>query len=387
MVGIVSYWCVTLSANRSSDLIESQTPSSLSFPSNFHLSRFKERTGKEKEQEIGCSQMRKALPRATDDDDDTPTPAPVARRARPAAADDEDDDAPAVAVGRRGAAASGAAAATTTQDPAAGDAPPVVRRRVAAASDATAATGGAPAAGAATATAAAAPTAAAVAVVDYDALTYEQFLAQLRATTREQCIANAAAARRLAAGGDGAVEGDAEVARPAEAFPDQSGGYSYTVLLDRVYEELHLKNPHLSGGDAARSQLPQPIIERHGAKKTAVANFQKICEALHRTLDEVKDYIDKELSTQSALDGNNCLLMKLQNVKSTQFENVVLKYVAEFVKCNSCRSLDTELAKDAERRMLLLRCSNCKAERNVKSSSQGFKAETGKRSKARAAAL
>jgi translation initiation factor 2 subunit 2 len=313
----------------------------------------------------------RAAPRAADDEEETPV-APV-RAARRQVAAEDGDAAPPV---RRAPPQ-----AEAHDDPNADGSATAVRRRAAPAATDTAA---------ALAAESAASTSATISsllpqntsVVDYDQLTYDQFLAQLRRSTKDECLAQAAA--RVKSSTETAT---ADATRALESFPDLSGGYSYSMLLDRVYEELHLKNPHLSGGEAARAQLPQPSIEKHGAKKTAVANFQAICDAMHRTLEEVKDYIDKELSTQSALDANNCLLLKLQNVKGQQFENVVLKYVGEFVKCNSCRSIDTVLVKDADRRMLLLRCNNCKAERNVKSSSQGYKAETGKRSKARQAAL
>ena len=319
--------------------------------------------------------MSRRAPRAAEDEEEEEVKV-VGRRAapRPAGAGDADE---APAARRR------AAPPAAHEDPTAdASASTVVRRRTnATTADATATPS--PASGAAASApsqAAAAAASSASAAADYDSMTYAQFVSHLQQQTRDEALK--AAAARKAGQKNGGVDDEA---RSVETYPDGAGGYSYNVLLDRVYHELHLKNPHLSGGEATRSQLPQPLIEKHGAKKTAVGNFQAICDAMHRTLDEVKDYIDKELSTQSALDGNNCLLLKLQNVKSNQFENVLLKYVSEFVKCEACKKIDTELIKDVDRRMQVLKCNNCKAERNVKSSSQGFKAETGKRSKARLA--
>lgn len=212
----------------------------------------------------------------------------------------------------------------------------------------------------------------------YDTMTYEDFLKELR-TVSKATVVEQMQARREAEEQSNIREKDTDI----EAFTDGTGGYSYLVLLDRVYDELKSKNPSLGAGES-RNQIPVPQIERYGSKKTAVANFKKICDAINRSMEEVKDFIEKELSTVGSIDSMNCLILKLQNVKTIQFESIIIKYVDEYVKCHACKKINTTLNK--EDRITVLKCNLCQATRTVTSgSSSAFHAVVGKRSKLRAA--
>lgn len=303
----------------------------------------------------------------------TAAPTTTGRRARAQAADEVETPSAAAApvAGRRAARAPAAeeanVAAPTHADPntAPAAAPTRTTRRVAAAAATDDSTG------------ASAPSSNAPAHVqaDYDSMTYDEFLANLRQRSKKDVMA-ALQAR------SGPSEGK-KSENEEEPFTDGSGGYSYSDLLKRVYDELRSKNPSLSGTSASRNQIPVPQIEKYGSKKTAVANFKAICDAIQRTMEEVKDYLDKELSTTGSIDSSNCLILKLQNVKSIQFEGMIIKYVDEFVKCHACKKINSTLQK--EDRIMVLKCNVCHASRTVTAGGNAFHAVTGKRSKLRAA--
>lgn len=222
----------------------------------------------------------------------------------------------------------------------------------------------------------AAPTPAAVSSSskpNYDEMTYEQFVASLKVKTKREVLEGLAATYWQAA----------SASEQQEQFTDGAGGYTYTELLTRVYVEHRARNPS-HNQEQQRIQMPACRLERIGTKKTAVANFKAICDALNRGVEDVKIFIEKELSTHGSIDSSNCLILKLQNVKAVQFDTVISKYADEYVKCQACRKADSVLIK--EDRITTLRCNLCQATRTVTGSGNTYTAVTGKRSKMRMAA-
>ncbi|CBZ24090.1 translation initiation factor-like protein [Leishmania mexicana MHOM/GT/2001/U1103] len=161
-------------------------------------------------------------------------------------------------------------------------------------------------------------------------------------------------------------------------------GYRYNTMLTRLFEALNRNNE--GSAMTERNQLPVPILERMGKKKTVIANFGRICDAFHRPMEDVKDFIEKELSIRGNLDSNNALILKFEIRKQTDFDRVLIKYLDEYVKCNSCHRIDTTLTKDGRR--LELRCNVCTATRTVTAAGTAtFSAQIEKRSRQRAAMI
>ncbi|KAG5485783.1 hypothetical protein LSCM1_07195 [Leishmania martiniquensis] len=161
-------------------------------------------------------------------------------------------------------------------------------------------------------------------------------------------------------------------------------GYRYNAMLTRLFEALNRNNE--GSAMTERNQLPVPILERMGKKKTVIANFGRICDAFHRPMEDVKDFIEKELSIRGNLDSNNALILKFEIRKQTDFDRVLIKYLDEYVKCNSCHRIDTTLTKDGRR--LELRCNVCTATRTVTAAGTAtFSAQIEKRSRQRAAMI
>ncbi|KPA74706.1 translation initiation factor-like protein [Leptomonas pyrrhocoris] len=236
--------------------------------------------------------------------------------------------------------------------------------------------------------------------IDYDALTYTALLALMKQVSRpvleelmaqrEQQIESTMQqqqGQRVERFLDLAASPSADATAAAAAGANSSDadpveGYRYNAMLTRLFEALNRNNE--SSAMTERNQVPVPILERMGKKKTVIANFGRICEAFHRPMEDVKDFIEKELSIRGNLDSNNALILKFEIRKQTDFDRVLIKYLDEYVKCNSCHRIDTTLTKDGRR--LELRCNVCTATRTVTAAgSATFSAQIEKRSRQRAA--
>ena len=216
---------------------------------------------------------------------------------------------------------------------------------------------------------------------DYDTMTEEAFSALLKQFSRPQrakqiADRNAAdkAAEEVAERGAGAAE---------ERQLDRTPGYKYDWMLGRVLDICRASNP--DAGNADRIKLPMPKIERGGAKKTAFTNFAEVCKALGRSMEEVKDFVEKHLTTQSSIDSNNVLMIRIVNAKTSAFERLLHNYVEQFCRCNACGKINTELTRDPSSRLQLLICRNCQATRYIHAAGAAtYQAQTTRRARIRA---
>ncbi|EPY38499.1 translation initiation factor 2 subunit 2 [Angomonas deanei] len=166
-----------------------------------------------------------------------------------------------------------------------------------------------------------------------------------------------------------------EKAARREAFYDNADGYFYSQMLTDIYENLQKRTT--AGGQ--RNKIITPILEKVGKKKTIITNFGKICENFNRSVEDVKSFIESEVSTTSNLNGENALLLKYETRKSTDFDAVIIKYLDKWVKCNACKSTNTVLHKE-DRRFEIV-CNVCQATRTVTKEGKGTAANIEKRSK------
>jgi len=157
--------------------------------------------------------------------------------------------------------------------------------------------------------------------------------------------------------------------------------YTYDELLNRVFNIMREKNPEMVAGEKKRFTMRPPQVVRIGTKKTSFANFSEICKMLHRQPKHVLAFLLAELGTSGSVDGNNQLIIK-GRFQQKQMENVLRRYVKEYVTCHTCRSPDTILQK--ETRLFFLQCETCGSRCSVASIKSGFQAVTGKRAAIRA---
>ncbi|KRT84798.1 hypothetical protein AMK59_1498 [Oryctes borbonicus] len=157
--------------------------------------------------------------------------------------------------------------------------------------------------------------------------------------------------------------------------------YTYDELLNRVFEIMRDKNPDMVAGKKQKFVMRPPQVVRIGTKKTSFANFTEICKTLHRQHKHLLDFLLAELGTSGSVDGNNQLIIK-GRFQQKQIENVLRRYIKEYVTCHTCRSPDTILQKDT--RLFFLQCETCGSRCSVASIKSGFQAVTSKRAAIRA---
>lgn len=75
------------------------------------------------------------------------------------------------------------------------------------------------------------------------------------------------------------------------------------------------------------------------------------------------------MGTSGSVDGNSQLIIK-GRFQQKQIENVLRRYIKEYVTCHTCRSPDTILQKDT--RLFFLQCETCGSRCSVASIKSGF---------------
>lgn len=182
-------------------------------------------------------------------------------------------------------------------------------------------------------------------------------------------------------GGEGTADGEADGdTAKGSGLPwegDDKRDYKYEELLDRVFGILRQHNPSLTGR-ASRTLLKPPQVAREGTKKTVFTNFPELCRAMNRGQEHCMAFLLAELGTSGNLDGQQRLIVKGRFLPKG-FENVIRRYMNEYVLCASCKSPDTLLDRDAGTRIMFLRCQQCGASRTVAPIKAGFVARTTRR--------
>ncbi|KAJ3517077.1 hypothetical protein NLJ89_g726 [Agrocybe chaxingu] len=164
-----------------------------------------------------------------------------------------------------------------------------------------------------------------------------------------------------------------------EAWLKSDRDYTYQELLTRFYASLHAANPSLlSSASKKRYTIAPPQLFREGNKKSIFANVTEICKKMHRQPEHVIAYLFAEMGTTGSVDGAGRLVIK-GRFQQKQIENVLRRYMVEYVTCKTCKSPDTLLTK--ENRIFFMACESCGSRRSVNAIKSGFQAQVGKRSK------
>ncbi|ORX38030.1 domain found in IF2B/IF5-domain-containing protein, partial [Kockovaella imperatae] len=170
------------------------------------------------------------------------------------------------------------------------------------------------------------------------------------------------------------ANGDGEAGK--EAWVLEGRDPTYPELLNRFFSLLHAHNPELAGEKRKYTIVP-PQVAREGTKKTVFSNLTDICRRMHRQPEHVIQFLYSELGTQGSIDGAQRLVMKGRYTQK-QIENVLRKYIVEYVTCKICKSADTLLGK--ENRLYFMTCETCGSRRSVSAIKAGYQAQ-GKRIK------
>jgi len=166
--------------------------------------------------------------------------------------------------------------------------------------------------------------------------------------------------------------------KEAEPKEDDTREYTYEELLARVFEIMRAKNPNMVEGGKRKFVMKPPQVVRVGTKRTSFVNFTEICKILHRQPKHLLAFLLAELGTSGTVDGTNQLIIK-GKFQQKHIENVLKRYIKEYVTCHTCRSPETILHK--ETRLFFLQCETCGSRCSVASIKSGFQAVTTKRAR------
>lgn len=158
--------------------------------------------------------------------------------------------------------------------------------------------------------------------------------------------------------------------------PTKANLIPYSDLLDRFYGILKEKNPELAGGQQQRLKIPPPEVLRDGNKKTVFANVQQIAQVLQRNPSHLIQYLFAELGTSGSIDGEQRLVIK-GRFQAKNIEGVLRRYIQEYVICRTCKSMNTELKREAANRLHFIVCKACGSTKSVTSIRTGFTANVG----------
>ncbi|KAH3674826.1 hypothetical protein WICMUC_003029 [Wickerhamomyces mucosus] len=165
------------------------------------------------------------------------------------------------------------------------------------------------------------------------------------------------------------------------SLESQDVGLPYNDLLSRFFKVLSQNNPELAGDrSGSKFRIPPPICQREGNKKTAFANVQEIADKLQRSPEHVIQYLFAELGTSGSVDGQKRLIIR-GRFQPKQIENVLRRYIIEYVTCKTCKSINTQLRKESSNRLFFLVCNSCGSTRSVSSIKTGFQANVGRKKK------
>ena len=152
---------------------------------------------------------------------------------------------------------------------------------------------------------------------------------------------------------------------------------NYNLLLQRFFKMLNEHNPDIMAGGTKSYKIPPPQCLREGNKKTIFANIADIAKRLKRSDEHITSFLFAELGTTGSVDGSRRLVIKGKFLQK-QIENVLRRYIVEYVTCKTCHSHDTELVR-GENRLYFILCNSCFSRRSVSSIKTGFTAQVGKR--------
>lgn len=130
----------------------------------------------------------------------------------------------------------------------------------------------------------------------------------------------------------------------------------YEESLKKARKEL----PKTVSANKERFQIPTVTGHVEG-NKTIVTNFIEICKIFSREPEQLLKYLQKELATPAAIDGQRLIFGR--KLYSSFINQKIEQFAKNFVLCRECGKPDTKLIK--EDRFLFLKCTACGARHSV----------------------
>lgn len=172
-----------------------------------------------------------------------------------------------------------------------------------------------------------------------------------------------------------------KVAKEAESVDTDT----YLAMLDCLYDSLDSLDEKKASSKETKIQFNlTPVLSKIG-KRTFWTNFKETVSVLKRDPNHLKRFVCAELAVDGSQDKQQQLVLKGEGrYDSKRISSVLNKYIKEYVKCRTCLSVNTALARDQNTRLDVLSCSDCLSKVSVSPIHELFHATTRKdRKKAR----
>ncbi len=149
---------------------------------------------------------------------------------------------------------------------------------------------------------------------------------------------------------------------------------TYDQMLERLYDQMRADRPD-TAGPALPKRIKPPTVAKMGTKKTCWTNFSDYQVSFNRPLDHMQSFVLSELGTTGSLNEENQLIMKAR-IMSKNVESLLRKYIDEYVRCATCKGIDTNMVKDSASKLHFIQCKKCLASRSVAAIKAGYQATT-----------
>jgi translation initiation factor 2 subunit 2 len=149
---------------------------------------------------------------------------------------------------------------------------------------------------------------------------------------------------------------------------------TYDQMLNRLYDQLYAGRPEMRA-DVASKRIKPPSLAKIGTKKTCWTNFSDYQVTFNRPIDHMQSFVLSELGVTGSLNEESQLIMKTR-IMTKNVESLLRKYIDEYVRCVTCKGIETNLVKDSASKLHFIQCKKCLASRSVAAIKAGYQATT-----------
>ena len=129
----------------------------------------------------------------------------------------------------------------------------------------------------------------------------------------------------------------------------------YKLLLDEIYGNIS-ENNELFG--CKNMNISKPDV-KYENRKTFWLNYGKNCSQINRSPNQLKLFIEKELAVETSINEKNNLILR-GKYNFNLIASTYKKYIKNYVQCNTCKSIQTEIVRNSSNRLDYLKCLNPK---------------------------
>lgn len=129
----------------------------------------------------------------------------------------------------------------------------------------------------------------------------------------------------------------------------------YITLVDEIYDTIS-ENSELFGNK--KNHIDKPDV-KYENRKTFWYNYGKNCSQINRNMDQLKRFIEKELAVESSINDKSNLIIR-GKYNFAMIANIYKKYIINYVRCSTCKSIETTIERNSSNRLDYLKCSNPK---------------------------